>query len=559
MVDPLPLDRFALSADRVRWRCPRRWLRGEVDRTLPAGLRGQEALVDGLDVLAAVAHRGGVHHVEVTTTDPVETASAIADLLRRRGREVTTLARPSELQLRGRGDARGQLSLASGEVVVVDAADLLAEPGSWSALREAMELGDVTRLPLETAPLPHPDLAEVSVVVVGTDASLTALREADKRVERLLYRRLERLSDLERSPAGVAVLVGVLRDYLESEELGAASEGAIAELIERSARRGRRQRLAVDLHRERQSLLEARLTRPEGALDRRHVRAALERISARRSPREQAHRVRIARGQLVIDTEGSRVGVVNGLMVYGQSRQAYAVPGRITARIGVGRQGLINVERESKYSGRSFDKGVFQLAGFLRSLFGQVSPLGLAATLTFEQSYGRVDGDSATLAEALALLSSLADLPVRQDIAVSGAINPRGEVLPVGSATLKAEGWFRCCADRGLTGSQGVMLPRASAEDLQVSDVVARAVADERFHVWVVDTVDQAVEVALGRSAGVRPKGGFTRGSVYARAGHRARHMSERLFPPRRPPAKKTAKKAAPEAGPEEPEAAKGE
>ena len=538
-----PLARFVVPVADLRWRCPRRWLKADGDADLPAGLRGQRALVDGLDVLAASTRAGRPHHVEVTSTDARETAAAITALLQARGLPVARIGRPHEALLRGRGDTPGLLAVADGGVVVLDAADLVMAPGSWGAVREAMELGDVTRQPEEEALPPPPDTARISVVVVGNDPALNSLRESDRRSERLLYRRLERLSDLPLTAASVGVVVGILRDQLSERELGDASEGALAELVEHAVRRARRGRIATDLHREVQALFEARLARPEGALERRGVRATLARIRERRGPREAAHRRRIGSGQLQIATEGGVVGVVNGLMVYGQSRQSYAMPGRITARVAVGRQGLINVERESKLSGRSFDKGVYQLAGFLRSLYGQVDPLGLAATLTFEQSYGRVDGDSATLAEAVAVLSCLSDLPVRQDVAVSGAINPRGDVLPVGSATLKAEGWFATCRGREVTG--GVILPRASVPDLQVSEEVRRAVEAGRFTVYAVDRIDDALEILLGRPAGAKPSGGFARGSVYARAGHRARAMSQRLYPPRKPPARASAQASA--------------
>ena len=220
-------------------------------------------------------------------------------------------------------------------------------------------------------------------------------------------------------------------------------------------------------------------------------------------------------------------------MVYGQARQAYAMPGRITARVAVGRQGLINVEREAKYSGRSFDKGVYQLAGLLRGLFATRSPLGLVASLVFEQSYGRVDGDSATLAEALALFSCLSDLPCRQDVAVSGAITQRGDVLPIGSASLKVRGWWLTCRTEGLTGAQGVVLPAASVGDLHLSGDLARDIRDGRFQVWAASTLEDAILVILGKPAGLRPGKAFAQGSVYARTARRLQQMSERLHPPR--------------------------
>lgn len=288
----------------------------------------------------------------------------------------------------------------------------------------------------------------------------------------------------------------------------------------------------MDVERLRDIVFEARLARPAADLERRHLRAAARRIEQRRSVGEQAHRARLARGQVRVLTEGAQVGVVNGLMVYGAGKLPYAVPGRITARTAVGREGIVNVEREAKFSGRSFDKGVFQLHAFLRGTFAQASPLSLVAGLTFEQSYGKVDGDSATLAETLAVLSDLSQLPARQDIAITGGLNPRGEVLPVGSVTRKAIGWWRTCRDRGLTGDQGFALPLRSTPDLQLPEELLADVSAGRFAVWEIDHLDDAVELLLGRPAGRRERG-FARGSVYALVARRLDQMAARLYPKR--------------------------
>ena len=189
---------------------------------------------------------------------------------------------------------------------------------------------------------------------------------------------------------------------------------------------------------------------------------------------------------------------------------------------------------EILHSGRSFDKGIFMLTGFLRSLYARKSPLGIVASLAFEQSYGKVDGDSATLAEALAIFSELSDLPCRQDIAVTGAVNQRGELMPVGSVNLKVNGWYQSCKQRGLTGTQGILFPKSNIGDLQLDSEVLAAVQRGEFHLYGAATVDDAVEVILGRPFGrVAPGKPFIPGSVYRLTAGRMKAMSERLYPPR--------------------------
>jgi len=506
-----------------------------------------------MDLRVAVrgTSRASAAHLEVTAPARVDVLTAIVDVLRAEAGDAAAVrwaTRPTEEVLRGRGARAGLLAEADGGFVVVDALDLVDAPERWRALREAMSFGTVERLaapaPDATAPAapPEVDPTRVAVVVIGPDAAVRKLREADERASELLRTRLEWSSDVARAREDALLLVASLRRFVADAGIVDVTPGAYAALLEALTRTARRGRLASDLRPAEEALSRAHATRsPGAALDRRAIRTALGDLRERSGAREEAHRRRADLGQLRIDTTGTISGVVNGLMVYGQQRQAYAMPGRITASIAVGREGLINVERESKYSGRSFDKGVFVLAGLMRSLFGRTSPLGLAATLTFEQSYGRVDGDSATLAEAVAVLSCAALLPCRQDVAVSGSINTRGEVLPVGSVTLKVEGWYQTCLAAGLTGTQGVVLPRGNVPDLQLGDEVTAAIAEGRFAIWAVDTVDQALEVVLGRSAGRRPGKSFVAGSVYGRAAHTMQRMSERLYPPRKQPPKEGA------------------
>jgi predicted ATP-dependent protease len=202
--------------------------------------------------------------------------------------------------------------------------------------------------------------------------------------------------------------------------------------------------------------------------------------------------------------------------VYSVGEYEFGKPSRITAKTSMGRAGIINIERESAMSGPSHNKGVLILSGFLRSVFAQHRPLDLSASIAFEQSYSGVDGDSASSTEVYALLSSLSELPLRQDIAVTGSVNQHGEIQPIGGVNLKIEGFFDVCRARGLTGTQGVMIPAQNVKDLMLRHDVVDAVRAGTFHIYAISTVADGIELLTRRPAGTRTRSGFTPKSVYA-------------------------------------------
>jgi ATP-dependent Lon protease len=224
---------------------------------------------------------------------------------------------------------------------------------------------------------------------------------------------------------------------------------------------------------------------------------------------------RIDDGTLMIDTSGSVVGQVNALSVYDLGDYAFGKPSRITAVTSLGNSGVINIEREADLSGNTHNKGVLILSGFLRARYGQESPIVMSASLCFEQSYGGVDGDSASSTELYAILSSLSGLPIRQEIAVTGSINQKGEIQPIGGVNEKIEGFFNVCRARGLTGTQGVIIPKQNVPDLMLDHEVIDAVEKGEFHIYPVGHVDEGIEILTGVRAGRRLKSGkFTKGSV---------------------------------------------
>ena len=231
---------------------------------------------------------------------------------------------------------------------------------------------------------------------------------------------------------------------------------------------------------------------------------------------EEKFQEMLLKDKIMIDIKDEVIGQVNGLSVIQTEEYAFGHPTRITARTYVGSNGVTNIERETKMSGSSHSKGVLTLAGFLGGQFAQEKPLAVSAQLTFEQNYGGVDGDSASSAELYALLSSLADVPLKQNLAVTGSINQKGEIQPIGGATEKIESFFDLCEAKGLNGEQGVIIPNQNVDDLMLKEEIIAAVEAAKFHIYSVKTVAEGIELLTGMNCGKRePDGTYTQGSIF--------------------------------------------
>jgi predicted ATP-dependent protease len=245
---------------------------------------------------------------------------------------------------------------------------------------------------------------------------------------------------------------------------------------------------------------------------------------------ERAIRELTLRGEVALDTEGARIGVVNGLSVFSAGDVEFGQPMRITAVVALGREGIIDVEREAQLGGSIHTKGIAILRGYLGRMFGQERPVSLRAQLAIEQSYGEIDGDSASSSELFAVLSGLAELPIDQGIAVTGSVNQLGELQAIGGVCAKIEGFFDLCAARGLSGKQGVMLPTSNVQHLVLRGDVADAIAQGRFHLYAVEDVSRGIELLTGVPAGERDAAGhFPATSVFARVERRLIEIAERL------------------------------
>lgn len=236
-------------------------------------------------------------------------------------------------------------------------------------------------------------------------------------------------------------------------------------------------------------------------------------------------------GTYLIDTEDEKVGQVNGLAVLSVGEFTFGKPSRITANTYLGKSGVVNIERETDMSGTSHSKGVLILSGYLGQKYAQKQPLTLTASLTFEQLYEGVDGDSASSTELYAILSSLSDVPIRQYIAVTGSVNQKGEIQPIGGATQKIEGFFAVCKLKGLTGRQGVMIPHQNIRDLTLNDEVVEAVRQGQFHIYPVHTIDEGIEILTGVRAGENDgSGNYPEGSIHARVQHKLKSYMDTLI-----------------------------
>ncbi|MCX7850666.1 AAA family ATPase [Thermus sp.] len=389
----------------------------------------------------------------------------------------------------------GALHRASGGVLVLEA-HRVWELGSYVPLKRALATGEVEPLaprPEVKGPRLKPAPLRAQVFLVGPPEVVAFLEEDEEFLELFPFR-VEFSPEIPYTPENVAYLGG----FLEAEGIALTPEGLAALADEARRLAGHKERLDARIYRLLDLAREAQaLKRP---LDGPAVREAVRGREERFALEEELYLQDLREGVVALEVAGERVGEVNGLVVL-EGPVPLGRPVRITAQAGPGREGILSIDREVGLGGQVFHKAVLTLAGYLRGAYAQVGALSATVSLVFEQSYGGIEGDSAGLAELLAVLSALSGLPLRQDLAVTGAIDQTGRVLAVGRVAEKVEGFYRVCKTLGLTGSQGVVLPRANLPHLTLRPEVVRAVEEGRFHVYAVAEVDEAMELLFGRKA----------------------------------------------------------
>jgi predicted ATP-dependent protease len=435
----------------------------------------------------------------------------------------------------------GSMLRADGGFLIMYALDALTEMGVWRTLKRTLNHAKLEIQPMEllfpfgaSALKPEPIDLTVKVILIGDRNLYEVFYAHEEEFKKIFKVRVEFDEEMEMSDDVIRQYSGQLHKLCEDEGLCPFDRTAVAGMIEYGVRlAGRRNKVTsrfvdlADLARE--ACYVARQA-GESPVTAAHLRIAREARTERHNLIETKIREMIAEGTLLIATEGTQIGQVNGLSLMEIGGYLFGKPVRITASAALGKSGLINIEREANLSGQLHDKGMQIIAGYLRSQFAQDKPLSLAASICFEQSYSGVDGDSASSTEIYALLSALSGLAVRQDIAVTGSVNQQGVIQPIGGVNEKVEGFYDVCRVRGLTGTQGVLIPIENVEDLMLREDLIAAVANGMFHVHPVAHIEEGIEILTGVEAGSRDgRGQFSRESVFGRVNERLGKMAETL------------------------------
>ena len=433
----------------------------------------------------------------------------------------------------------GALHSANGGYLIIDAHKLLSQPYAWEGLKRTLNAGQIriespeqmlnigSTIILESEPIP----LSVKVILLGDRSLYYQLHDYDPEFSELFRVQVDFEEDLDRNHENTMLLARLIASVVRKERLLPIERSAIAEVVDFAARQVEDQekisihmRSIADLLREADyhARYESKRT-----IRRKEIRYAIKQQSYRASRIEDHIDESIRRGDTLIDCTGQRVGQVNGLSVLAMGDHTFGQPSRISATTHIGDGQVIDIEREVELGGAIHSKGVLILSAFIASRYAQQHPMALSASITFEQSYGMVDGDSASMAELCAILSSLINLPVAQSLAITGSMNQFGEAQPIGGVNQKIEGFFKVCKERGLTGEQGVIIPDSNIKNLMLDAEVIQAVEEQRFAIYAVTHVDQALELLTNTPIGTPGRNGhFPKHSINAKVLARMKEMS---------------------------------
>lgn len=436
----------------------------------------------------------------------------------------------------------GALHRANGGYLVIDAREVLLNPFVWDSLKRCIRNNEIRiedvleqyRFMTMVSLKPEPVQMRSKIVLIGTPWIYYLLFHLDPDYRKFFKVKAEFDSRVARTPEIMHDYSLFVASHCRSEGLLPFHKSGVAALLEHTAR------MADDQNKLSSQFMEiSDFIREISFWASKNGRTVIDGDDVRSAAEENLYRVnRIEErmqelyedGTIMVDTSGSVVGQINGLSVIGLGDHTFGRPARITASVYTGQAGMVNIEREVKLSGPIHDKGVLILTGYLGATFATERPLSLSASICFEQSYDGIEGDSASSTELYALLSSLSGVPIKQGIAVTGSVNQRGMIQPIGGVNHKIEGFFAVCNAQGLTGEQGVMIPKTNERHLMLHEDVLKAVNAGQFHIWSVETIEQGVEILTGIKAGTRAKNGrFSKGSVFQLADDRLRIMAERL------------------------------
>ena len=428
----------------------------------------------------------------------------------------------------------GALHRANGGYLILKAPDLLKWELAWEALKRAIrtkeikieDFGEVVGLVTTTTVRPLPIPLNIKVILVGGPYLYQLLYFYDDNFAKMFKAKAHLDTVIDNTSENMTEYVRCIGDICRRENLRHFDGTGVAKLLEYAMElAGDKEKLTLRLGNLTGIMKEAdywALQTNARFVRGKDVEQAITEKDQRSNLYEERTQELIARGVLRVETDGMRVGEINGLTIINIGDYTFGKPARITANVSHGKDGIVTIDRESDMSGEIHTKGVMILTGYLRECFAQKRPLTLSASLCFEQSYDIIDGDSASAAELFVLLSSIAGVPISQGIAVTGAVSQKGEILPIGGVNEKIKGFFDVCKEKGFTGKQGVIIPKPNVRNLMLANEIVRTVKKKQFHVWAIETVEQGIEIMSGLKAGRRRKDyTYTPGSFLAKVAER--------------------------------------
>jgi len=437
----------------------------------------------------------------------------------------------------------GSIIRANGGYLIINAQDAISEPGVWKTLKRVLlngklEIQDVSSLyQVSSSSLkPEPIDIHCKVIMIGNNYSYSVLSGYEDDFNKIFKIKSEFDYEMNRSEEALMEYARIIKKLIAQEKLLEFDKSAIGKIVEYGVRyAGDKNKLTTrfayiaDLARE--SNFWAKDVGNK-IVTKEHVGRAYNSAVERHSLYESKLKEMYSDQTYLIDTDGTRVGQINGLAVYGGSYYSFGKPSRITASVGLGNGSIINVEREAGLSGNTHNKGMLIITGYFREKFGKRFPLSFTASLVFEQGYGMIDGDSASVTEVCALLSSISEIPIKQSFAITGSINQKGDIQPIGGVNEKIEGYFDICKEKGLTKKQGVIIPIQNVKDLMLKDEVIEAVSKKEFFIYAIKSVDEAIELLTGVKAGRMQKNcRYQAHTVYGEVEKHLREMKLRLRP----------------------------
>lgn len=434
----------------------------------------------------------------------------------------------------------GALHKANGGYLILQALDVLRNPMAWDALKRAIRSSEIRieniaehygLIPTSTLK-PEPIPIKVKVVLIGNPMIYYLLHAYDEDFRKLFKVKADFDVEMKRTDEHVDKYASFIAARVHNCGLKDFDRTGVAKVVEYGSRliedKDKLSTRFIDIA---DIVSEASFWASKNGnkyVTADDVRKAIEEKEYRSNLMEEKIQEFIEKNIIMIDTEGGVVGQVNGLSIYKIGDYMFGRPSRITARTFIGKGGIMNIERETKMSGHIHDKGVLTLSGYLAAKYAEDKPLTMGASVTFEQLYEGVEGDSASSTELYSLLSSLADAPIDQGIAVTGSVNQFGEIQPIGGATHKVEGFYEVCKAKGLTGNQGVMIPTQNVENLMLKEEVIEAIRDGKFHIWPISSIDEGIEILTGIPAGEKDsEGNYPPNSIHGRADEKLRYFAD--------------------------------